>query len=149
MIIRKATHDDIPRIVEMAERFYASTDYPAIGPASKASLAGLAIITMESGVMLVAQTDHGEVIGMACLFIEPFTFNPSILVASELAWWIEPEHRGGALAGRMMRAIENECHGMDVNVIRMATLRNSPPQAAAIYERMGYAQSDSHYMRAI
>lgn len=144
--IRPATREDIPRIVEMGRRFYAASGYEQIAPASNPSIAGLAIITMDQGVMLVAAADD-LLVGMASLFIEPFTFNPSVTVANELAWWIEPEHRGGMLAVRMMAAIEDACRAKDVDLIRMAVLSNSPPQAAALYERLGYVRSDSHYMR--
>jgi len=149
MIVRPATRADIPRIIEMGRRFYAASGYETIAAASNPSIAGLAIITMDQGVMLVAESDDGDVIGMACLFLEPFVFNPSVTVASELAWWIEPEHRGGLLARKMMLAIEEACRAREVGVIRMAALETSPPQAAALYERMGYARSDSHYMRIL
>lgn len=147
-MIRAATRDDIPRIVEMGRAFYAASGYEAIAPASIPSIAGLAILTMEQGVMLVAEV-NGAVVGMACLFIEPFTFNPSVMVANELAWWIDPEHRGTLLAAKMLDAIECACREREVDVIRMATLENSPPQAATLYERKGYRRSDSHYTRML
>lgn len=146
--IRPATREDIPAIVEMGRRFYAASGYEAIAPASNPSIAGLAILTMEQGVMLVVEGD-GELIGMASLFLEPFTFNPSVTIATELAWWIEPAHRGGMLAVRMMASIEEACRAREVTAIRMATLANSPPQASALYERLGYQHSDSHYMRML
>lgn len=147
--IRPATREDIPRIVEMGRRFYAASGYEAIAPVSDASIAGLAILTMDgAGVMLVAEADE-QVIGMVCLFIEPFTFNPSVTVATELAWWIEPECRGGMLAVRMMGALEEACRAKGAQWVRMATLVTSPPQAAALYERLGYQRGDSYYMRAI
>ena len=148
MTVRNATQDDIPRIVEMARTFYADSGYTAIAEASIPSLAGLAIITMESGVMLVAEAD-GAVVGMACLFVEPFTFNPSVMVASEIAWWVDPAHRGSLLAKEMLSVIDDRCKALGVNVIRMATLANSPPQAAALYERLGYTKADSYYMRIL
>jgi GNAT superfamily N-acetyltransferase len=148
VIIRQATHEDIPRIVEMGRAFYAASGYEAIAPASIPSIAGLAIVTMEQGVMLVAESDD-RVVGMASLFLEPFTFNPEVTVASELAWWIDPDHRGGTLAVRMLHAIGEACQSKGVKVIRMAALESSPPQVAGLYGRAGYVRSDSHYMRIL
>lgn len=149
MIVRPATRADIPRIVEMGRRFYAASGYEAIAPASDASIAGLAILTMDgAGVMLVAESE-GKVIGMVCLFIEPFTFNPAVTVATELAWWIEPECRGGLLASRMMDAQEDACRAKGAQWVRMAKLPTSPPQVDALYERRGYQPGDSYYMRAL
>lgn len=146
-MIRPATRADIPRIVEMAQRFYDASEYPAVfGPMAKESAAGLAIITMDTGILLVAD-EGGEVVGMVCLFVEPFLFNPERTIASELAWWIEPEHRGGLLAARMLRAVNAACDAIGA-IPRMATLAGSPPQARALIERMGYAHTESYYTRA-
>lgn len=147
-MIRTATHDDIPRIIEMAQAFYATTSYARFSPISYQSAAGLAIITMESGVMLVAEKD-GELVGMTCLIIVPFLFNVSLTVAEEIAFWIEPEHRGGMLAIRLLKEIEKECRAKMVDVIRMATLIDSPPQAASLYLHEGYEKSDSHFMKGL
>lgn len=147
-IVRPATREDIPRIVDMALRFYPTTHYAKIADVTKESAAGLAIIAMESGVMLVAEKD-GAVIGMACLVVGPFEFNVSVTMATELAWWIEPEHRGSTLALRMMEAIHAAARERGASVVRMATMANSPPQAAAMYERLGYVHSDSHYMKVL
>lgn len=148
MIVRDATQADIPRIVEMAREFYAISGYRDIAEASIPSLAGLAIITMESGVMLVAD-DGGDVVGMACLYIEPYVFNPEVTIANEIAWWIEPSHRGTLLAMKMMTAIHARCAEKEVKAIRMAVLKDSPPAAVGVYERLGYVKTDSHYMRVI
>lgn len=155
--IRSATMDDVPRIVEMAERFYATSGYPDFyGPMAKESAAGLAIITMqgapefgvEPGVMLVAEHE-GELVGMACVHIDRFLFNSSVKVGHELAFWIEPEHRGGRLAARLLCEIETAVAARGATVNRMATLATSPPQAAAIYERMGYTRSESFYSKGM
>lgn len=145
-MIRPATIDDVPRIVDMARRFYDASGYADLfGPMAQESAAGLAIITMESGVMLVAEVD-GDVVGMACLHVEPFLFNPERTIASELAWWIEPEHRGGMLAARMLKAINEACEARGA-VPRMATLAGSPPQAEALLNRAGYRLTERYYTR--
>lgn len=146
--IRSATREDVPAIVAMGERFYAASGYESIAPVARESIAGLALLTMESGVMLVAEAD-GELVGMVSLFLEPFTFNPAVTLATELAWWIEPDHRGGMLAVRMMAALEESCRAKGAQWVRMATLATSPPQASAIYERLGYQPGDRYYMRAL
>lgn len=148
MIVRRATEEDIPRIVEMAERFYAVSGYERIAPMTKESVAGLAIITMGSGVMLVAE-HAGAVVAMACLHVDHFLFNIGVKVAHELVYWIEPEHRGGMLAARMLKAIEQGAREVGASWVRMATLASSPPQASALYERMGYTPSESYFCKQV
>lgn len=148
MIIRPATLGDVDAIVAMSQRFYDASDYPALyGPMAKESAAGLAIITMDTGVMLVAE-EAGAVVGMVSLHVEPFLFNPDSpkKTASELVWWIEPEHRGGMLAARLLKAVNAACDAIGA-IPRMATLAGSPPQAGALLQRMGYTPTETYYTR--
>lgn len=155
-MIRPATRDDIPRLVEMAQRFYPESPYPLIyGDMPKEQVAGLSIIAMEGlashgivpGVMLVAEHE-GELVGMACLHVDPSTFNP-VTVAGEIVWWIEPEHRGGMTAVRLLKASEKAAQERGAHVVRMACLATSPPEAAAIYERMGYAHTETIFTKRL
>lgn len=149
MIIRTATREDIPRIVEMAERFYPESGYgEAFGPMQRESIAGLAIITMERGVLLLAEHE-GEVVGMICLHLDHFLFNVDVRVAVELVFWIEPEHRGGMAAVRLLKAGEAAAREAGAHVMRMAVLATSPAQASGLYERTGYAASDRFFTKAL
>jgi GNAT superfamily N-acetyltransferase len=147
-MIRNATHADIPRIVEMAQRFYPESPYPAIADMTRESVAGLAILTMESGVMLVAEQD-GQLAGMVCLHIDPFLFNPAVSIAHEIVFWVEPEHSGGMLAVRLLKAAESAVKARGATWSRMAVLASSPPQAVGLYERNGYTRSESYYTKKV
>jgi GNAT superfamily N-acetyltransferase len=147
-VIRAATRDDIPRIVEMAEQFYATTAYPAFAPLAKESAAGLAIVMIETGVMLVAEIE-GRVVGMVGLFVEPFTFNVAVTVATEIVWWVDPDAQGAGVGRELLAAIEPACKERGADVVRMMCLASSPPQAAALYERMGYAPSEHAFTKRL
>ena len=146
--IRPATQADVPRIVEMAQRFFPNSGYSRIGPMTDTQAAGLALVTMESGVLLVAEVD-GALVAMASLHIEPFIFNLDITIAQEIVFWVEPEHRNGMLAARMLRAIDDACARAGAQVIRMATLPSSPEVAGKLYERSGFALSESYYVKVL
>lgn len=156
MVIRNATDADIPRIVEMAQAFYPESPYPALyGAMPDSQAAGLALVVMhgvdgslEPGVLLLAEQD-GEVVGMACLHADRATFNPLVRIASELVFWIEPEHRGGMAAVRLLKAAEDEAKALGIEVNRMAVLSSSPEQAAALYERMGYTHTETYYSKRL
>lgn len=147
-MIRQATHDDIPRIVEMAGRFYAQTRYASIAPMAEESAAGLAIVMMEQGVMLIAEAE-GAVVGMVGLFIEPFTFNIAKAMATELVWWVEPEHQRSGIGAELLAAIEPACRAKGVNMIRMMCLAGQCAGAEAIYSRMGYTPSEHAYTKVL
>lgn len=149
MNIRPATRDDIPRIVEMAERFYPQSPYPAIyGDMPRTQAAGVVIVMMQGmtehgiqpGVMLVAEKDD-ELVGMLALHLDPATFTPEV-VAGEIVWWMEPEHRGGMGAIRLVRRGEQEAKVRGATVCRMAVLGTSPHEASEILQRIGYAPTE-------
>lgn len=146
--IRPATVDDVDGIVEMARKFYETTDYASLCPMEDIQAAGLACLLIDSGVMIVVERD-GELIGMAGLHIEPFTFNPTITMATELVYWLNPEARGGMIAAHLLEAITEECKASGCDVIRMMTLRTSPPQAAALYDRYGYTPSENVFTKRL
>lgn len=155
MQIRRATEADLPRIVEMAQRFYPESPYPPLyGDMPEAQAAGLALVVMngygniEPGVVLVAEAG-GALVGMVCLCADRGTFNPAVKMASELVFWVEPEYRGGMAAVRLLRAAEEAARDMGITVNRMAVLSSSPAQAAQLYERMGYTLTESYYSKRL
>lgn len=132
----------------MAQRFFPTSGYARIAPLGDVQAAGIALVTMESGVMLVAEAD-GTLVAMASLHVEPFIFNIDVTIAQEIVFWVEPEHRNGMLAARMLRAIEEACKRAGAQVIRMATLPSSPNAAAQLYERLGFALSETYYVKVL
>lgn len=147
-MIRSATHDDIPRIIEMAQAFYATTNYAATIPMTDEQAAGIAIVTMESGVMLVADND-GELVGMICIHVAPFLFNPSVMFPSEIAFYVDPKIRGGTTGMRLLRSAEAALIVMGVPISRMAMLPNSPEAVEGMYRLMGYKPDEVHFMKAL
>lgn len=148
MIVRAATRSDVDAIVAMAERFYAQTSYAARVPLSRESAAGLAIVLMEQGVMLVAEQGD-QVVGMVGLFLEPFTFNVAITVATELVWWVEPEARETGAGMALLAGIEPACRQKGADLIRMMALAKFSEHAAALYARRGYVHTESAFTKEI
>ena len=147
-MIRSATHEDIPRIIEMAQAFYATTNYPSIAPMPDEQAAGIIIITIKSGVMLVAETE-GELVGMICIHVDAFIFNPAVQFPNELAFWVEPEHRGSTTAMRLVRSAEEALRVLGVPVSRLARLPNSQESLDGFYEVMGYKPDESYVIKRL
>lgn len=156
MIVRPATMEDVPRLVEMARRFYPLSPYPAIyGDMPEEQAAGLVIVTMQGlaeygvapGVMLVAEKD-GELIGMLCAHIDAATFTPAV-VAAELVWWMEPEHRGSMAAVRMVKAGEEHARAKGATVFNMCVLSTSPEEAAGLLRMLGYAPTHTVFSKRL
>lgn len=149
MTIRPATADDVERIADMAQAFYASTEYPALyGEFSRTQACGLAIVLMQRGLVLLAERD-GLVIGMVAMAIEPCIFNPDTTLANEVAFWIDPDHRGGTLAMRLHSVADDALRAMGVNVVRWARLTTSPDGVERLYARAGCTETERFYARTL
>ncbi len=150
MQIRQATLADVPVIVSMSERFYATTEYPGRlrFPFDADTVQKIAQSLATDHVMLLAEHD-GAVVGMVGLYVLPFMFNASHASAHEIVWWVNPEAQGTGAGKALLAAIEPACKAKGVEAIYMVHLSTSPPQAAAIYERMGYLPTESSYVKRI
>ena len=147
MQVRNATLADLPAIVSMSAKFYATTDYTAFSDFCPDTVAGLATTLIEHGVMLVAEAE--EVVGMAGLFVAPFMFNHARKGAYEVVWWVEPEAQGAGAGKALLAAIEPACRAKGCHAIQMVHLATSPAQAGALYERMGYRHTESSYTKVL
>lgn len=145
-MIRPATLADVPAIVAMSEKFYASTSYREWSNFCPGSVANLATALLQDHVMLVADVS-GKVVGMVGLFVAPFMFNNARTGAHEVVWWVEPDAQGAGVGKALLAAIEPACKARGADAIQMVHLASSPPQAAAIYERLGYQHTESSFTK--
>lgn len=147
-LIRKAALDDVPAIVDMAERFYADTVFNEWFDFNPKTVGQLASSLAADHVMLLAEQE-GRVVGMVGLFVVPFMFNADHHSAHEVVWWVDPDAQGNGLGRALLEAIEPACKAKGAQVIYMVHMANSPPQAAALYNRLGYALSESAYTKRV
>lgn len=148
MIVRAALKSDVDAIVSMGGRFYATTSYHALAPFDPAAVRELVMHMLGSGVLLVADSEAG-VVGMVGLVLAPMPFNHSVMFAHEVMWWVDPEARSRGAGKALLQAVEQACRERGADVIQMVHLSNSPPEAGAIYERAGYAHTESSYSKRL
>jgi len=147
-MIRQATAADVSAIVDMARLFYGTTDYRKWADFNEETVKALAETLAKDHVLLVAD-EGGELKGMVALFVAPFMFNSELKAAYEVAWWVNPDSQGIGVGKALLAAIEPACKAMGCTAIQMVHLSTSPPQAAAIYESMGYAHTESSFTRIV
>src|SRR3954466_1780011 len=94
-LIRLATLEDLPRLVEMGKRFRANSNYKDFIPENSAKMIETATKLIELGTVYVSEQD-GKLDGMIgfLLFDHPLSGEKT---ASEIFWWVEPEARGTGL----------------------------------------------------
>lgn len=147
MTIRKATLDDMPQLLAMGEQFaqYAPFDVEYSPEGTAAFLAAL----MESGLVMVAEQDDritGAIVGA----LAPMWYSPGNLIASELAWWVDSEHRGSRAAIQLIKAFEAWAKDSGARIITMSDLRiGEDYPAGPLFERLGYRVSERAHTKEI
>lgn len=148
-MIREASADDLPRLLQMGERFFNAAGWPEFAAWDVASIEQTLrfLIDNETGGLFVAEVD-GEVVGMAGAMVTPFYFNLSHLTGQELFWWVEPEHRG--VGGGLLDAMEAWAKRVGAQTFTMIAVdRIRPELMARVYRGRGYRPAEHSFMRRL
>jgi len=150
-VIRHATNQDIPELVEVMRNFYRESGYASrveYDPISAADTFA-ALIEDNNGCLIVAEQD-GELVGSIGALAFPLYFNKSYRMAQELFWWLSPKLRGSSIGIRLLRKAEQWAKLNRVeNFIMIALDKVNPDKVGSLYKRSGYELSEYLYMKAI
>lgn len=106
MTVRKATSEDIPKVVELARRFLHEGPYATELEDNPewALQCAKNLFAAPGSVILVADCE-GEVVGAFVLYIYNHLFS-GVLTGVELMWYVEPEHRPGGISLKLLAEAE-------------------------------------------
>lgn len=146
MVFRLATLADVPAIVLMGLRFIQETSYRdqiAQNPAAMAAIV-TRLVDTDIGDVCVVEKD-GALVGMLGMFVWQHPISDE-RIASEMFWWVEPEHRGGRAGMQMLRWAEDWAAAQHAQRVLMI----APTDAVAhVYERRRYTKVETTYTRAL
>ena len=136
-LIRAAGMDDIPRLMEMGQRFSkkaALVEHVGYDPASMEQTFA-ALIT---GGHPIFVSERGAIGGTST----PHPFNHDHIIAQELFWWSE-----GGDGLRLLKRFEKWC-AENCHSLRMLTLEAiEPERTGKLYERMGFKPIERGYIK--
>lgn len=103
---------DIPRVIEMLWNYHDSGSIPGLEiNDDKSATQVLTVIIAGGGIGLLAEKDD-ELIGMLLALCVPYMWDKSKLVMTEIAYWVEPEHRGSTAGYRLLKEYLKICDEM-------------------------------------
>jgi RimJ/RimL family protein N-acetyltransferase len=141
-MIRDAQYTDLDRIVEMGRRFRKDTSYDKHLTDNPQRMMELAEKLISNQTLIVSERE-GELIGMLGFVVYPHFISGEIM-AGEIFWWVEPEHRGEGI--RLLREMEKRARLAGAKNMQMI----APNQKVAhFYERMGYEFVEETYQRVL
>jgi GNAT superfamily N-acetyltransferase len=146
-MVRAGDANDIYEIVRMADRFWHHTIYDeTFCPNTVSSMAKACI---DQRLMSVLEVD-GKLVGFACGVVGALLGNASIKSGTEIAWWVEPEHRSGGNGIKLLKHIEELARKTGIKYWNMAYMESSmPEQIKGIYEKLGYKRTEIIYSREL
>lgn len=136
-MIRAATHDDIPRLVELGQLLHGTSTYAGsdIKPEKIATLLGQLIDGL--GVVFAAEVD-GEVVGGFAGAITEQWFSDD-LIAFDYSLFIEPSKRQGLTALKLVLAFQNWAKAKGAKEIRMGiTTGMNVEGTSRLYRHLGF-----------
>jgi len=148
-MIRQANKFDIPAIIEMLKNYRNQAPINVLKYADNEEyITGLlSEIIAGSGFVFVAEKDSVAV-GMLIAAKIPNIWNPVAIQCSEVAYWVEPEHRGGTAAYRLIMAYVSECEELmrrgSIQMFTVSKMANSPDLK---YNKFGFRKLEETWVR--
>jgi len=147
MSVRSGEAKDVMDIVAMACEFWEDTVYSE--RACPETITDMVNHCIEQNLLSVVEI-NGDVVGFAAGIKGTLLGNRRTSVGTELAWWVNPEHRAGSNGIKLLRHIETLAKDAGIKYWTMAYMESSMPETVKrIYENMGYRQTEVVYMREL
>jgi len=109
MKIRQANKFDMPNIIKMLWNYHDSGNIEGLDvPDESTAQKILTMIIVGHGVAFVAEKNN-QLVGMLLAFKSPFLWDNSKFTMNEIAYWVEPEHRGGTAGYRLLAQYIEYC----------------------------------------
>lgn len=143
-MIRTATLADVPRLVEMAQAFGATVPLSRAFPVDPARVSALMTLGMSRDDMtvLVAETDEGAVVGMCGMhrFDHPVL---ALTMASVVAWWVDPAHRGHGAT--LLKAGKGWALKTGAKVVQLSIPVGTTPEAEWLARALGFEPTEQSW----
>jgi GNAT superfamily N-acetyltransferase len=144
-MIRNATYDDIPKLVEMGLKLNQESNYAHVTYAPD-RVAATCKLMIDQGFLIVSEKD-GEVVGVMMGDVQTSWYSNERM-GFDLTLYIEPQHRSGLMAARMIKQFEEWCKSMGATQIRPGVSTGSAA-ASKLYKAMGYVVTGEQFLKDI
>lgn len=148
-MIRQANKFDMDSIIRMlkAYRDKAPTQFLRDSSNQKHIEKMLNNILAGAGFILLGIKDE-EAVGMVIAAQHPNIWNPDVMQVSEIAFWVDEEHRGGKIAHRLLHGYIQQCEEWKkenrIQFFALSKMNNSPDLS---YDRFGFEKLEETWIK--
>jgi len=145
--IRDASPFDIPIILDMLRSYRRLTPLPFLAEADDAEYVTKMLTELMAGKGLVLIADKDGIAGMLIAVIAPSMWSPKHMMMTEMAYWVEPDCRGGTMGYRLLaeykkRGDELKKNGRICNYL-ISKMSNSPNLQ---YQKFGFEKLEEFWV---
>lgn len=140
-MIRRATIDDLPFMLNIGAEFFSYSPWVDIGEYCRARTSNMLTSIIESEDGFAAVSEYGLICG--CIANVPFAKN--IRLAHEMFWWSNGNDGMKLLKAFEDWAVEKEVLGIVLS--HMSARRGETIQRA--FKRKGYVEHENYYIRRL
>lgn len=138
-MIRQANKYDIDNIIKMLIHYRDSDTYNVVTNAKPNDYIKILLSQIIAGLGFILIAEKEKPLGMIVAMKIPNIWNPEIFELHELAYWVEPEARGGTLGYRLLKEYCNEAQKLkDQNLINFFSITKMIDSPNIKYEKFGF-----------
>lgn len=146
-MVRLGTESDFESIIDMADSFWLNTIYKE--DFCRDTVWAMLKLCLDQQLLSVIEND-GELVGFACAIKGGLLANNEVYAGTELAWWVEPDHRGGRNGIALLKHLEDLARKAGIKYWNMAYMESSMPKIIEeIYKKLGYVVNEVIYTKIL
>ena len=149
--VRRAKKSDKAGIIDQARVFFAASPMASrVGFDADGFGAFLDQVDASDAAQVWVVDKAGEIVGISGVMAFPLYFAPSVTIAQELFWWIDPAERGTTAAKQMMFEIEGWAEQIGASQLFMIALENERSAVMErVYSRSGFSPIERTFTKEI
>lgn len=146
-MIRVANKFDIPQVIEMLRHYRSATPWARLADCDNEEYITklLSAVLAGMGRIFLSEKDN-TITGMLLAVRTPNPWDPDLWEVHELAYWVEPEHRGTSAGYRLIKAYQDYCEDEKsagrIESYTISKMVNSPDLD---YSRFGFKKLEEQW----
>ena len=151
MVVRGAVFDDYESIKRFMIDFANANPFKGLhNPHYNDMYANRLIDKIrKNGVALVAEKD-GEIIGMLLAMVQGDIWLPIIKTMREVAWWVDPEHRGSSAGAKLLAEYTKVGDQLvDNNIISAYTITTLGMGDHLNLQKRGWSPIETNFVKGV
>lgn len=146
-MIREIEDKDIAVLVEYGKYFWDDTPFVTTGMEYDPDTVAELIAEIHLNHYLRVYEKDDKIIGFIGILITPFHFNKNYTIASEMFFFVHPEHRG-SVGTLLLDQAQQDLKDLGVSIMSVGDMFSSI-DLGDYYTRLGFKHTENTYVKVI